>query len=149
MAVAADAATALISCCATIATSPPPPTPHRACNNVPCECTFFQHVSLAPGATAVNVSATIVIDRSDHTDYGGHGQELPASYGIGDLSQLVSYIGDAPFTGAWCGWRLHPSSDQTRRWGWGWSLSLMTDCCCALVSQTSHCSCDIIAQARL
>jgi hypothetical protein len=45
----------------------------RACDNVPCECTFTQHVELAPGATAVNVTATLTNNRSDHTDYGQPG----------------------------------------------------------------------------
>jgi hypothetical protein len=34
-----------------------------------------------------------------HLTAGGHGQELPAAYGIGDLSQMVAYVGNAPFTG--------------------------------------------------
>ena len=56
-----------------------------ACDNVPCECTFTTNVTLAPDAAVVNVEATLNNNRSDTTDYGAKGQELPATYSIGDL----------------------------------------------------------------
>lgn len=39
-------------------------------------------------------------NRSDRTDYGNFGQELPAVYTISPLSQLITYNGSAPWTGA-------------------------------------------------
>lgn len=67
---------------------------------MPCECTFDQDITLAPGATWLNGRATLFNARSDHTDYGVHGQELPATYTIGDLHNLVAYTGNAPWTNA-------------------------------------------------
>lgn len=36
-------------------------------------------------------------NRSDHTDYGQFGQELPAVYTISPLSELVTYNGSQPW----------------------------------------------------
>lgn len=65
---------------------------------MPCECTFVQNITLAPGATWISATATIFVSRADQTDYGARGQELPATYSIGDLHNLKSYTGAAPWT---------------------------------------------------
>jgi hypothetical protein len=71
-----------------------------ACVDVPCECEFSQNVTLAPGATWLTVLSTIANHRSDPKDYGPFGQELPATYSIGDLHVLKAYTGSAPWTNA-------------------------------------------------
>ena len=55
----------------------------------------MQNVTLAPGATWVNVLSTIANHRSDPHDYGAFGQELPATYSIGDLYLLKVEVGCA------------------------------------------------------
>ena len=67
-----------------------------ACDNVPCRCTFEKWIKL-DGAAAI-VNAQLLNARSDHTKYGGHGQELPAIYTIGSLYQVVTYNGTEPFS---------------------------------------------------
>lgn len=85
---------------------PPRPPPNgsthhgRACKNVSCECEFETIVTLAPGARAATVHATLRNARADATDYGAFAQELPALYGIGDLHVLRTYRGGAPWTNA-------------------------------------------------
>lgn len=65
-------------------------------DNVPCECTFEQWVSLS-GST-VQVRNRLVNDRTDATQYVARWQELPAFYTIGRLGHLYSYTGAAPYT---------------------------------------------------
>jgi hypothetical protein len=66
-------------------------------DNVPCDCTFEQWISLA-GST-VQVRNRLVNDRSDTTSYTARWQELPAVYTIGRLGHLFTYNGRAPYTG--------------------------------------------------
>ena len=68
-----------------------------ALNNVPGECTFESWIRLSNNV--VIVSNRLVNARSDTNQYTGYDQELPAVYTIGTLSRLVSYAGNAPFTG--------------------------------------------------
>ena len=68
-----------------------------ALNNVPGECTFESWIKLSNNV--VVVSNRLLNARSDTTQYTGYDQELPAVYTIGTLSRLVSYAGNAPFTG--------------------------------------------------
>jgi hypothetical protein len=66
-------------------------------DNVPSECLFETRTTLEKNA--VHVSCRLTNQRSDHTQYSAHGQELPAIYTIGKLYRLFSYSGDKPFTG--------------------------------------------------
>ena len=68
-----------------------------ACDNVACDCIFEKWIRL--NGTAAVVEAQLTNSRSDHTPYGGYGQELPAIYTIGSLYQLVAYNGTEPFMG--------------------------------------------------
>jgi hypothetical protein len=68
-----------------------------AFDNVPCECTFEQWISLS--GRSVQVRNRLVSARSDKAFYGARWQELPAFYTIGRLGHLYSYVGAAPYTG--------------------------------------------------
>merc|ERR1711871_4906 len=62
-----------------------------ACNNVPCECEFEQHMSLGgPAGTGLRVDATLHNHRSDHTSYPPRNQELPAVYSNGPYYRLMT-----------------------------------------------------------
>ncbi|XP_062515736.1 uncharacterized protein LOC134191172 [Corticium candelabrum] len=67
-----------------------------SCQMVPCECTFEKLISL--DGPAVNVHAKLVNNRSDHTSYPAHGQELPAVYTTGSFYRIFTYNGTKPFT---------------------------------------------------
>ena len=69
-----------------------------ACDNVPCDCVFEQHISLVGAAAEVNI--TMHTARVDKTFYPGQTQELPAVYVTGDYCHLFTYNGTAPWTGA-------------------------------------------------
>lgn len=69
-----------------------------AFDNVPCDCTFEQWISLS--GRAVLVRNRLVSTRGDKAFYGARWQELPAFYTIGRLGHLYSYTGSAPYTGA-------------------------------------------------
>jgi hypothetical protein len=69
-----------------------------ALSSVPGECFFESWITL--DGNAVRVRYRLTNHRSDLTQYGAFGQELPAVYSIGTLYRLVTYDGDAPFTGA-------------------------------------------------
>lgn len=68
-----------------------------ALNNVPCNCTFETYITL--DANGAFVRNRLINFREDETDYGARDQELPAVYTIGQLSELWTYAGDAPWTG--------------------------------------------------
>ena len=67
-------------------------------DNVPCECTFEQWITLS--GNAVQVRTRLVNNRSDAAQYAAYWQELPAFYTIGRLGHLYSYTGAAPYTNA-------------------------------------------------
>ncbi|MBI5831007.1 MAG: hypothetical protein HZB16_01680 [Armatimonadetes bacterium] len=81
-------------------------------NNEPGECVFECWITL-DGATA-KVRSRMVNARSDKTQYTGRHQELPAVYTNGPWWKLMTYQGDAPYTGGelsqipakmpWTGW---------------------------------------------
>lgn len=66
-------------------------------NNEPGECVFECTIKL--DGQAALVTARLKNDRSDHTLYDARGQELPAIYTNGPWYRLMSYTGEAPFTG--------------------------------------------------
>jgi hypothetical protein len=80
-----------------------------ACDNVPCDCTFEQHIQLR--GSAVEVRLTMHTDRADTTVYPAYTQELPAVYVIGDYCHLWTFNGSAPFAGA-------PLAEQPATWPW-------------------------------
>lgn len=65
-------------------------------NNVPGECTFECWLRL--DGDAVQVRSRLLNARTDHTQYDGRGQELPAVYTNGPWYRLMTYTGDKPFT---------------------------------------------------
>lgn len=66
--------------------------------DVPAECAFEVTYKLADNA--VEVDCLLLNARSDHAQYSGRSQELPAVYSNGSWYKLVSYLGAEPFTGA-------------------------------------------------
>eukprot|EP01006_Ploeotia_vitrea_P007984 TRINITY_DN18765_c0_g1_i1.p1 TRINITY_DN18765_c0_g1~~TRINITY_DN18765_c0_g1_i1.p1 ORF type:complete len:306 (-),score=24.81 TRINITY_DN18765_c0_g1_i1:57-974(-) len=69
-----------------------------ACDYVPCDCLFEFKLEL--NGTGVHVKAILTNNRTDHTNYGPYGQELPATYTNGWLYRLFTYNGSAPWTKA-------------------------------------------------
>lgn len=65
--------------------------------NVPGECTFECWFRL--DGRAVIVRSRINNNRADKTQYDGRHQELPAVYTNAPYHKLMTYTGDAPFTG--------------------------------------------------
>ncbi len=59
------------------------------------ECVFECRYRLTQNGFVL--SATIINDRSDKTQYGAHGQETPALYTNAPWYKLVTYLGDKPF----------------------------------------------------
>lgn len=86
--------------------------PHRS--GVAGECVFACLYTLRDNI--VTMEATILNSRSDSTQYPAGSQEMPAVYTNGPWYQLVTYLGDQPFTGA-------PSRilvDKLDQKGWPW-----------------------------
>lgn len=71
-----------------------------ACNNVPCECTFTQAVSLVD--SAVEVTLTLNNARTDIPTSALYSmtQELPAVYIIGEYCHLFLVNSSSPYTGS-------------------------------------------------
>ena len=103
-----------------------------ALNNVPGECTFESWITL--NGKVATVSNRLVNFRTDTVQqFAARDQELPAVYTIGKLFRLVSYAGQAPFTGGavttfpttpppWRYWRATESWAaflNTTNWGLG------------------------------
>ena len=66
-------------------------------NNVPGDCTFEIWYKL--NGNQVEVTARLNNDREDKNQYPACMQELPAVYTNGEWWQVVSYVGNAPYTG--------------------------------------------------
>eukprot|EP01090_Pellita_catalonica_P005688 TRINITY_DN15926_c0_g1_i1.p1 TRINITY_DN15926_c0_g1~~TRINITY_DN15926_c0_g1_i1.p1 ORF type:complete len:267 (+),score=17.22 TRINITY_DN15926_c0_g1_i1:53-802(+) len=66
-----------------------------ACDNVPCECEFKRAITLDQDAAWVN--ASLINYRTDKSNFGLYGQEMPAAYTIGQLALLACYTGDKPW----------------------------------------------------
>ena len=66
-------------------------------NNVPGDCTFEIWYKL--NGNQVEVTARLNNDRQDKNCYPACGQELPAVYTNGEWWQVVSYVGNEPYTG--------------------------------------------------
>ena len=66
-------------------------------DNVPGDCTFEIWYKL--NGNQVEVTARLNNAREDKNQYPACGQELPAVYTNGEWWQVVSYVGNAPYTG--------------------------------------------------
>jgi hypothetical protein len=64
-------------------------------DNVPGECTFESWLTL--NGPVVQARCRLNNDRSDHIQYPGCTQELPAVYTNGPYYKLMTYAGDKPF----------------------------------------------------
>jgi hypothetical protein len=71
---------------------------HWPLANVPGECGFECWFRLE--GNTVRARSRLTNHRPDQTQYPGRPQELPAVYTNGEWYQLVSYLGDRPFSGA-------------------------------------------------
>jgi len=69
--------------------------PHTT--GVPGECEFECVYTL--NDNVITLDATIINHREDKTQYRACGQEMPAVYTNGPWYQLVTYLGDKPFSG--------------------------------------------------
>ncbi len=70
---------------------------HWPLENVPAECTFESWLRLE--GAAVHARCRMVNNRPDKTQYPARDQEFPAVYTNGPWHRLMTYDGDAPFTG--------------------------------------------------
>lgn len=68
-----------------------------ALSNVPGDCFFEWWIRLE--GPAARVRCRLSNQRTDPAQYPERDQEMPAVYGVGTLTNLVSYTGTAPFTG--------------------------------------------------
>lgn len=101
-----------------------------ACDNVPCDCTFEQHISL--NGAAAEVTLTMHTARADKTFYPGQTQELPAVYVTGDYCHLFTYNETAPWTGA-------PLAEQPAVWGVNaWDAFLSSERWMAFVNASGY-----------
>ncbi|MEC3878805.1 hypothetical protein [Parapedobacter sp. 10938] len=86
--------------------------PHKT--GVAGDCEFECLYTLE--GNVITMEAAIVNKRTDHTQYRASGQEMPAVYTNGPWYQLVTYLGDKPFTG-------EPTTtvvDKGDHKGWPW-----------------------------
>jgi len=66
-------------------------------NGVKADCIFECLYTL--NDNVITMQATIINNRSDHTQYNAADQEMPAVYTNGPWYQIVTYLGDKPFSG--------------------------------------------------
>jgi hypothetical protein len=97
--------------------------------NVEGDCIFEVTYTLVSENT-IEMKARLINQRTDKTQYAGRHQEMPALYTNGPWYKLVTYTGDAPFTGA-------PTTnivDKGDGKGWPWSHFEATEHWSALVN---------------
>lgn len=80
------------------------------------------------------LSATIINDRSDKTQYPGRHQEAPAVYTNAPWYKLVTYLGDKPFENE----PLTTVVDKRDGKGWPWRSYYATECWSALVNEDNY-----------
>ena len=68
-----------------------------ALDDVPGDCRFEADLKLE--GPMLRVHYRLINQRTDHTWYAAHNQELPAVYLVSALDRLMAYTGDQPFTG--------------------------------------------------
>lgn len=98
-------------------------------NNVPAECFFETWITLE--ANTARVRCRLTNARSDKTQYHPRSQELPAVYTNGKYWKLMTYTGDAPFTG---GEVTRIPKLVNPKDGFPWSHWNSTECWAALVN---------------
>lgn len=82
-------------------------------DDVPGDCIFETWTTL--DGPVIQMRFRCTNDRADKTFYRPCGQELPAVYTISNLSRLMSYTGDKPFTGDAV---THVTNDWRKPWPW-------------------------------
>jgi hypothetical protein len=102
-----------------------------ACDDVPCDCTFEQHVYLV--GKSAQVSLIMHTARVDKTFYGAYAQEFPATYIVGDFCHLYTYNGSSP-------WNINnPIVEQPAAWGANaWSNFLASERWMAFTNSTGY-----------
>ncbi len=98
-------------------------------DNVPAECVFVSTYRL--DGKAILVTCRLENARSDHTQYAGRGQELPAVYTNGKWYKLVTYRGTEPFAGA----PVTTIVDHDDGKGWPWRRFYTPEGWAALVDE--------------
>jgi hypothetical protein len=100
-------------------------------NNDPAECVMETWIKPSPDAPEFVYRARLNNARSDKTQYGPHGQEVPAVYVNGPWHRLMAYTGDKPFTG---GAVSEMRNDHKEPWPWinflpteGWAALVNED----------------------
>ncbi len=102
---------------------------HWPLDNHPGECTFETWYRL--NGDRVDITARINNARPDTAQYPARGQELPAVYTNGPWYKLVSYLGDAPFTGG----AVTELCNKENLLGWPWVTGTATEHWMALVDE--------------
>ncbi len=97
-------------------------------NNLPGDCVFETWTTL--DGPMIHARFRCTNQRSDKTQYRPCAQELPAVYTISQLSRLISYTGDQPFTGAAL---THVRNDWHK--AWPWTRFIATERWAALVNE--------------
>jgi hypothetical protein len=98
--------------------------------NVPGDCIFEVTYRLV-NENAIEMTARIINNRSDKTQYPAKHQEMPALYTNGPWYKLVTYTGSAPFTGA----PLTTLVDKGDNKGWPWLSFYSPERWAALVNE--------------
>ena len=101
--------------------------PHH---NVPGDCTFRCVYTFCPEGNAFRLTATIRLNRLDHTQYHGRSQEMPALYTNGPWYRLVAYQGLRPFENQPL--RTIVGKDDGK--GWPWTQAYIPERWSALVN---------------
>lgn len=102
---------------------------HWPLKKVPGQCTFECRLRL--DGKALKVRSRLSNARADKTQYSGRFQELPAVYTNGPWYKLVTYLGDAPFTGA----KATTVVDLDDGKGWPWRHFMPTENWAALLNK--------------
>ena len=105
---------------------------HWPLNNCKGECTFEVWYRLE-GKTA-RITSRLNNARTDKTQFGARGQELPAVYTNATWYKLVSYVDSHPFTGG----AVREICNKENGRGWPWESFYPTECWCALVDDNGY-----------
>ena len=105
---------------------------HWPLDNCKGECTFEVWYRL--DGKNVLVTSRLNNARSDKTQYGARGQELPAVYTNATWYKLVSYIDTKPFTGG----KIREICNKENGRGWPWETFYPTESWAALVDDEGY-----------
>lgn len=98
--------------------------------NLPGDCEFEATYRLS-GGNAVLLEARIINARSDKTQYPARNQEMPALYTNGSWYRLITYLGEAPFSGE----PVTSVVGKNDGKGWPWSKFYAPEHWAALVNE--------------